>query len=402
MNTPTSSNQNTFTHTFQFSSICQALEQGLIYIRQGRYTEGVSCLALVREQLPDEQIALVPLLDAFIEGHTTHWQVQHTLHEASRRFAEEDAAQRTRLTDIETLLPTLKYELQASPPASPAASTSRQTSSHCISSPSSLSQQLSTEEGTLPALSFTCFGRFEVRRLEQRVTLCSNRNGQTILRYLVAQPDRSATMDVLMAALWPDDELEVAHHKLQVAVSALRRSLNSNYTEDPGSGYIRCKQGTYQLNPSIPVSSDVDEFVQLYHAGRRATDNTTITFYEQACKFYIGPFLQDDLYADWSSVRREQLRSIYLAMCKVLTDYYIETGNYEEAIPWATAMLKENACDEVAHRQLMRIYATQGRRSEAIRQFHHCQHTLFTELGVEPMSETLKLFHTLLTNQPEQ
>lgn len=402
MDASTSSNRNSLPHTFPFSSIRHALEQGLVYIRQGRYTEGVNCFALVREQLPDQQTALAPLLDAFIEGHTTHWQVQHALHEASRRFAEEDAAQQARLTDIETLLPTLKYELQTPPPALSTASTLRQTSGCCRASPPSLFQQLSIEEGFLPALSFTCFGRFEVRRLEQRVTLCTNRNGQTILRYLVAQPDHSATMDVLMAALWPDDEQQVAHHKLQVAVSALRRSLNSNYTDDPGSGYILCKQGTYQLNPSISLSSDVDEFVRLYHTGRRATDTTTIAFYEQACKLYTGPFLQDDLYADWSSVRREQLRSSYLAMCKVLADYYTETVNYEEAIPWATAMLKENACDEVAHRQLICIYAAQGRRSEAIRQFHHCQHTLFTELGVEPMPETLKLFHALLTNHPEQ
>ncbi len=402
MNASTSSHQNTFIQTCQFSSIRHVLEQGLVYIRQGRYTEGVSCFALVREQLLDEQSALAPLLDAFIEGHTAHWQVQYALHEASKHFAEEDAAQQARLTDIETLLPTLKHELQASLPDSPTASASAQTSRYCIASPSSLSQQLSTEERRLPALSFTCFGRFEVRRLEQRVALCSNRNGQTILRYLVAQPNHSATMDVLMTALWPDDAPEAAHHKLQVAVSALRRSLNSNYTDDPGSGYILCKQGTYQLNPSIPVSSDVNEFVRLYQAGRRAIDSTTITCYEQACKLYIGPFLQDDLYADWSSIRREQLRSTYLTMCKALADYYTETGNYEEAIPWATVMLKENACDEVAHRQLMHIYAAQGRRSEAIRQFHSCQHTLFTELGVEPMPETLKLFHALLTKHTEQ
>src|SRR5947209_16116950 len=140
MNASTSSHQNTFTQTCQFSSIRHVLEQGLVYIRQGRYTEGVSCFALVREQLLDEQSALAPLLDAFIEGHTTHWQVQHALHEASRRFAEEDAVQQARLTDIETLLPTLQYELQTPPPASPTASTSRQTPGYCIASPPSLFQ----------------------------------------------------------------------------------------------------------------------------------------------------------------------------------------------------------------------------------------------------------------------
>src|SRR5581483_4298929 len=119
------------------------------------------------------------------------------------------------------------------------------------------------------ALAATCFGRFTVRHDGHNLTLCPNRSGQTILRYLVTQPGHRASADTLMEILWPDDEPEVARHKLQVAVSALRRSLiNSSCGEL--NGYIQCKDRVYQLNPDIPLSSDADEFLQLYHAGRQA------------------------------------------------------------------------------------------------------------------------------------
>src|SRR5262249_42003781 len=135
---------------------------------------------------------------------------------------------------------------------------------------SPVAHPFSKDGDTLPALDVTCFGRFEIRRLNRPVPLCANRCGQKILRYLVVQPERRATVDVLMALLWPDDEPEVARPKLHSAISALRRSLNQGYPCDPGSGYIVCKNRVYALNPAVMIRTDVDEFQQCYQAERQA------------------------------------------------------------------------------------------------------------------------------------
>ena len=252
---------------------------------------------------------------------------------------------------------------------------------------------------TLPALYFSCFGSFEVKRHGHPVALCANRNGQAILRYLVAQENHRASMDTLMALLWPDDDGDVAHHKLQVAISTLRRALNHGYAADPGGGYILCRNHVYQLNPAIPLQSDVDEFLAFYQAGQQLSGSLAATQYEKACQLYTGPFLTEDLYADWSFIRREQLSQAYLAMSSALAEHYLGIGRYEDAAKWATATLKENHCDEVAHRQLMRAYAAQGRRSEALRQYQRCQHVLAEELNVQPMPETINLFHAILNHE---
>src|SRR5439155_1348962 len=144
------------------------------------------------------------------------------------------------------------------------------------------------KDTTLPALYITCFGRFEVKRLGGPVVLCSNRNGQTILRYLVAQSEHCATSDTLMTLLWPEDEPEVAQPRLHTAICALRRSLNHGYTCEPGYGYIVCKNRTYYLSTAVPIQTDVDQFLHYYQAGQQ-TNEERIVLYEKACRLYNGP-----------------------------------------------------------------------------------------------------------------
>jgi LuxR family maltose regulon positive regulatory protein len=86
-------------------------------------------------------------------------------------------------------------------------------------------------------------------------------------------------------------------------------------------------------------------------------------------------------------------------MCSTLAGYYLEAGRYEDTLKWATAILKENQSDEAAHRQLIRAYFALGRRSDALRQFHRCQYILNEELGVQPMTETIELFNTILKGE---
>jgi DNA-binding SARP family transcriptional activator len=358
---------------------------------------------LAREKLDRGFVSLVGLLDSLAQGHIAYWKAHQELLEASKRFVQIEEEQRSRIASLETLLPTVTNEDRAPQTKRPIKD----------QTPVPLSSDLQFEDTqqyprvaakdeeneALPALYITCFGGFAVQRFGFPVALCSNCNGQTILRYLITQQGYRASVDTLMATLWPEDEAEVAHHKLQVAVSALRRSLNSGFDVDPGGGYILCKNRVYQLNPLIPLRSDVDEFLAYYQVGQQYNSEKAAIQFEKACQLYAGPFLTEDLYADWSFMRREQLSHIYLSMCGTLAEYYLEAGQYDDTIKWATAILKENQSDEAAHRQLIRAYFALGRRSDALRQFHRCQYVLNEELGVQPMPETLELLNTILKGE---
>jgi DNA-binding SARP family transcriptional activator len=402
-----SSNQGTLTFATETLSLASMLERGIYCMRQGHYAEGVSLFALARDQLTQEQVQFAAVLDTLIRSSSEFLNAQQALLQTSKRLIEVDAEQHMQLVHLEKLLPVLKQgvhdvpQLDACPRKShdPLIHSPRLSQNETHFEAASHSQDAQTRGGdTLPALSFTCFGRFEAWRLGRPVVLCTNRNGQAILRYLVAKPGHHETVDRLMAMLWPEDEREVAQPKLHIAISAMRRSLNEGYNCEPGNGYILCKNRVYHLNPAVVIRTDVDEFLQCYQEGRQANEEST-SLYARACHLYTGPFLSEDIYADWSSLQREQLSQIYIAMCKTLADSSFKNRRNEEAAQWVTAVLKENRCDESAHRQLIQIYAAQGRRSEALQQYQRCVRVLDEDLGVQPMHETILVFQALLANE---
>jgi len=286
MVSPLSPERDALAAASETSSPGRLLESGFLCVRQGRYVEGVTFFALAREKLPPDQAHLAVVIDAFTESHKIYSRAQEELLQASRHFARADAEQQVQLAALENLLPFLREETNEISPAveGPQQNARRNRLLHLLrSAPEDLnSHELSTQlpqrtaednrgnqslppsppkDSTgLPALYITCFGHFEVKRLGRPVALCPNHQGQTILRYLVAQPEHCATSDTLMTLLWPEDELEVVQPRLHTAICALRRSLNHGYTCEPGGGYIVYKNRTYYLSTAALVQTDVDSF----------------------------------------------------------------------------------------------------------------------------------------------
>ena len=379
------------------------LQTALLYIKQAQYKEGIALLVQAAELTPN-QSHLATTLNTMIESHKLYEHAQEILLQASKDFAKADAQQQAQVIALEKLLPPMQRVEESIAPSQPDEGSSHSHPFKLLPSlaphsspemPDSIMVQ-AEEKTDLPALSITCFGHFEVKRLDQPVQLCSNRKGQAFMRFLITQVNYKATTDKLISVLWPEDELDIALRKMRVAISALRRSLNEGYVNDNGGGYILCKNGNYYFNPSIRLNTDVDEFLRLYRVGQSASRSARIFHYQQACHLYSGGYLPEDIYADWSFLQREQLSQVHLAMCRALAEYYLDEREYSNAIHWSTVILKENVCDESAHRLLMHAYAAQGRRSEALRQYHRCQQILFEELSVPPMAETEQLFQLIM------
>jgi len=382
------------------------IEQGLSYITQGYLIAGLELLRQAQQQLPIEQTSLYSALEVLRQATSSYLHAEQRLHTASAEFADADRERRNSLEELMTLLHMVHPSSQ---PQLSLISTEIPTdqilpwSEHACSVPpqqENISHLPSSQSAALPALSITCFGHFSVWRAgppTMPVRLCRNLKGQTILRYLLSHPDHQASMDMLMADLWPDEEADQARHKLQIAISALRCSLNHEQVQAPGGGYILCKDRIYQLNPACELHTDIDKFQALYSAGCRAQSHAeAATLYERACHLYTGPFLVEDLYAEWSFMLREDLSRIYLTMCSRLAEFHLERGNHEAAMTWAGAILKIDRCDENAYQQLMRASAAAGKRSEALRCYQQCQQALAEELDVAPTLETQQLLQTIL------
>lgn len=384
------------------TSCCIQLIQALDYLRTGRCADSIALLKHIYECLPAELTHMSSLIGAIIRGYTECVQAQEALLAASKQFAQADRDQQARFLRLEQLLS--QYEEHGNTCVYPFV----QQATHCDTPYDTYAQQKDAppevhrlkqrtpQSKGLPPLHVLCFGRFQVLRSSEPLTLCQNRYGQAILRYLVAQTKHRATADILMEAFWPENDVEVARRKLQVAVSALRCSLNQSCDCSPGGGYILYKDQYYQINPDVTITSDRDEFLALYEQGRHSSSEEAIAYYERACQFYTGPCFVEDIYANWSSSLREQCMLAYSAMNNILSEYALARGNYDDAIHRANLVLAENRCDEAAYRLLMQAYAMQGCRSEAIRQYQRCEQVLHEELGVAPMPETIQVFQDIL------
>ena len=70
-------------------------------------------------------------------------------------------------------------------------------------------------------------------------------------------------------------------------------------------------------------------------------------------------------------------------------------GTFDRAIGRYRQALGVNELREDVHRRIIRAYADAGRRSDAVAQYRRCRATLREEVGVEPSTETKRLYEEI-------
>ena len=357
-------------------SVTTLLECGIHSFQTRHYGEGEALLSLVNHYLSPELAPLSAFLDTIVQECRKYTNLHSQLYTLGVQYAEVSQELKACMEILLALEPQLLEESQK-----------------FFNMPN---DQLLPEKSATPSQSFyaVCLRSFELQRDNIPVSLCLNRNGQAILRYLIVQPDRRASIDTLMGLFWPEDPEEVASHKLHIAVSTLRQSLQT--PEQPHQKYVLYKQRTYYLDPKVTWRSDTEEFLAFYNMGRKIGGRAAIPCYEKACKLYTRPFLLEDLFSDWSFLHRKHLSQVFEEMCHILSSFYLEDQNYEAASYWALKILAANNCDEAAYRLLMSIYAREGKRHEALQLYFRCQRILQEELNVSLMPETEILYQSIL------
>src|SRR5690606_5173664 len=93
------------------------------------------------------------------------------------------------------------------------------------------------------------------------------------------------------------------------------------------------------------------------------------------------------------------LRREFAGVLHRLSIYAAEAGRFEPAIAFAQRWLSLDELHEPAHRLLMQLYAANGQRSEALRQYQHCVDLLNLELASPPEEETVQLYEMIQANQ---
>ncbi|MFQ5795548.1 MAG: BTAD domain-containing putative transcriptional regulator [Candidatus Bipolaricaulia bacterium] len=224
----------------------------------------------------------------------------------------------------------------------------------------------------------------------------------TLLKYLITHRGHVVHRERLIECLWPGAAEHQGRERLKVTVYSLRRELRragvqEQIIETVDEAYILRREGIWM---------DADAFEALikegYNLERQHKAKEALRRYQKAEDLYRGDYMEEDRYADWCAEERERLKELHLDMLGRMAELYAAHGEYAQAAQVCRKVLVREPCRESFHRALMEYLWHQGRRDEALVQFHHCRQVLANELDVEPMPETQHLYQQILQSPQEK
>lgn len=152
----------------------------------------------------------------------------------------------------------------------------------------------------------------------------------------------------------------------------------------------------YLFNREIDYEYDVELFEKdLKQAASASSSEQREEFLRSAIQHYRGKFLVDSS-EQWVIATRERLHQDYLSAVNFLAEKAYDRGELDKALEYCGMALKEDPCQEAAHRTAMKAYAAQGNRALLVRQYELCRQALDEELGAIPSLQTRKLYDSLI------
>ena len=228
-------------------------------------------------------------------------------------------------------------------------------------------------------------GCFEARREDGSALASPGGKGQAFLAYLALPAGQTHLRDKLAALLWSDVPAALARRRLRQVIFDLRRVL-------PKADLIRLDGDGVALDPAL-VEADVGTF-------EAAVTEGTPEALERAARLYRGDLLaglviQAPAFEEWLAAERERLRERAVEALARLSAHQRAAGALDAAVDTTLRLLALDPLQEPVHRTLMRLYADQGRRGAALRQYQACAKVLEREMGVEPDVETKLLYEDI-------
>lgn len=169
------------------------------------------------------------------------------------------------------------------------------------------------------------------------------------------------TRSEICHAFWPELESDQAVNVFHVTKRRLHKALDTDV--------LVHDDGYYRINPGMSIYYDVIEFTTALMEGRNAKEEEKrFAAWQRATELYRGPFLQG--HNDrWIEERRRNFRAGYLEALTQMANVWIGRERHEQALVLLQKALQEDNSRQDIHQDVMRIYATLGRRAEAAAHF---------------------------------
>jgi DNA-binding SARP family transcriptional activator len=236
-------------------------------------------------------------------------------------------------------------------------------------------------------LCISTLGLFALARDGSRVDRreWQSKKARDLLKLLITRRGRPAPRDWLMEALWRGQDPGLLSNRLSVALSTLRGVLDPDHRCAPDY-FLSATVATVTLR-SNHVEVDVERFLAEGHSAlglvRDGDLDAARPRLEAADAAYLGDFLEEDLYEDWTVPLREEARSLYISVLGELAEIAHAVGRHDAAIRYRLRVLERDRWDEAAHLGVIAALVSARRHGEA-RRAHRDYARRMHEIGVQP------------------
>lgn len=208
--------------------------------------------------------------------------------------------------------------------------------------------------------------------------------------------------DAIAALLWPEQDNTRARSSLRSALGALTTPVPFDWIQaDRRTLAVDCGRVWVDVTAFTRLLAEVDA----HHHPRDTLCTACSERLHEAVGLYRSDFMAGFQLADsaefddWQLMQREALRREYAEVQRRLAQYYADSRAFDLAIEHARGWLAVDRLHEPAHRQLMRLFAANGQRAEALRQYKQCVEILDAELAAVPEAETTQIYDAILLKQ---
>ncbi len=252
-------------------------------------------------------------------------------------------------------------------------------------------QVLVTAKSSKTYLRFQCFGGFEIfvngSRLDDR--RFKTQKARYVLAYLVVHPG-PVSEDALIEEFWPEAR-DAGKSSIYAATTGIRRALRQGSAKEQE---ILVREGNMlRLDPELDCACDV---VTLEEGLTRFGTDPEVD--QRLLQLYRGPFLQG-CYLDWAVRLRNTWEERVLLCLQSLAVRQLEMDP-RLALETAGQGLDLDPLRQELHALKMKAYLAMGQPESGLRQFQVCEKLLRKELGLEPLTSMIELYHRCRLAQP--
>lgn len=226
----------------------------------------------------------------------------------------------------------------------------------------------------------------------------SKRKARLMFAMLAARRGQEIPRDVLLERLWPDMDEDRSRNNYYVMWSAMKRALACGGKAEAAAKYV-ANAGSLCRVTSL-VRTDLDDFEDalrsLLAAENAGHGPGVLAAAQQIGDLYRGEVLPGDVYDDWFTDLRDRYRHDF---CDAMLSAAIvaeRAGDLGHAIGFVRKALAFDPWREDLYQTAIRCQIQAGQRSGAIEMYFSCRNRLNDDLGIDPSSETQRLYENVL------